>query len=115
VKESFSHISHTFLMALRKRAGICLCGLSWSPNQCSLSLSSQAFWNVPSRNSSPEKECEFWICFFNELLRKSSPLLLTIQLPLSNLQRLALNYLQEKPDHNEPAAPTSPLWRMNGQ
>jgi hypothetical protein len=66
LKESFSNISHTFLMALRKTAGICLCGLSWSPNQCSLSLSlsvCSGILDVPSRNSSPEKECEFWICF----------------------------------------------------
>jgi hypothetical protein len=106
-------------MALRKRAGICLCGLSWSPNQCSLSLSlslcAQAFWNVPSRNSSPEERVWILDLLFNGLLRKSSPLLLTIQLPLSNLQRLALNYLQENPDHSEPAAPTSPPWRMNSQ
>jgi len=65
LKESFSHISHTFLMALRKRPGICLCGLSWSPNHAlSLSLSLRSsIPDVPSRNSSPKKECEFWICF----------------------------------------------------
>jgi hypothetical protein len=105
-------------MALRKRAGICLCGLSWSPNQCSLSLSLSLCSGILECSFTkflPRKRVWILDLFFNGLLRKSSPLLLTIQLPLSNLQRLALNYLQEKPDHSEPAAPTSPPWRMNSQ
>jgi len=115
LKESFSHISHTFLMALRKRPGICLCGLSWSPNHCSLSLSLYALKHSGCSFTKFLPKKRVWILdlFFNGLLRKSSPLL-TIQLPLFNLQRLILNYLQEKPSHSEPA-PTSPPWRMNGQ
>jgi hypothetical protein len=116
LKESFSHISHTFLMALRKRPGICLCGLSWSPNHCSLSLSlslRSSIPDVPSRNSSPEKECEFWICFLMDCFARVLHCV-PYNFPPFNLQRLILNYLQEKPSHSEPA-PTSPPWRMNGQ